>query len=163
MKYFFALFILFLSLIPQTTDADIWCNEGNIVEVADITWNQAQILANFSGTIPANTVDVDRYKAFHAMHTYSTTFASNIGNSSINQNVPDAGQVGGVIYAPYSYTNVPTPGAYNISQGIKFKINKCYGVLPWIHRFESTFSSNPDNNENALDTALTLPQKLRRK
>ena len=106
-----------------------WCHQGTIVQIADVSWNQSQILANFTGSIPTGVTDPEHYITFTATHNYANTFAGGGGGFG-GYSVPGSGQVKVEAYAPYSYTNMVGPGNYFTSQGVQFKLKKCYTIPP---------------------------------
>lgn len=112
-----------------------WCHGGTIVEIADVNWSQAQILANFTGSVPGGVLDPEVYKTFHATHNYAQTFAGGGGGFG-GYSVPGSGQVRVSVYAPYTYTNMVGPGYYYTSQGVSFKLDKCYTIPVMQHHLE---------------------------
>ncbi len=115
-----------------------WCHKGTIVEIADVNWSQSQILANFTGSVPGGVLDPEVYTTFHATHNYANTFAGGGGGFG-GYSVPGSGQVRVIPYAPYSYTNMVGPGHYYTSQGVSFKLDKCYTIPPLTHHHEVKF------------------------
>lgn len=122
-------------LLSNAAQAVPWCHKGTIVQIADVTWSQAQILANFTGTVPSGVLDPEVYTTFHATHNYAQTFSGGGGGFG-GYSVPGSGQVRVVPYAPYSYTNMVGPGNYFTSQGVSFKLDKCYTIAPMQHHLE---------------------------
>ncbi|MBV7316795.1 hypothetical protein [Shewanella sp. NIFS-20-20] len=106
-----------------------WCHRGTIVQIADVSWSQAQIMANFTGSIPSFVADPEVYTTFTATHNYANTFAGGGGGFG-GYSVPGSGQVQVHEYAPYTLTNMVGPGYYFTSQGVKFKLKKCYTIPP---------------------------------
>lgn len=117
------------ALLSTTAQAVPWCHKGTIVEIADVNWSQAQILANFSGTVPSGVYDPEYYITHTATHNYANTFAGGGGGFG-GYSVPGSGQVRVIPYAPYTYTNMVGPGYYFTSQGVSFKLEKCYTIPP---------------------------------
>jgi len=132
----------FLSTAAQAVP---WCHQGTIVQIADVNWSQAQILANFTGSVPGGVVDPEVYTTFHATHNYANTFAGGGGGFG-GYSVPGSGQVRVVPYAPYSYTNMVGPGYYYTSQGVSFKLDKCYTIAPMTHHLEVAELSKDDGS-----------------
>ena len=126
-----------------------WCWKGHIVEIGDVQWTQSQIIANFGPTtIPPYMTDPDRFIAFTAAYNYANSFSGG-GGSWGGYTVPGSGQVMVDPYAPYSYVS-QGPGFYNLSQGLYFKMKKCFTVPvmikhPAIRDFElSIDNGSPD-------------------
>ncbi len=117
------------ALLSTTASAVPWCHRGTIVEIADVNWSQAQILANFSGGIPSGVLDPEYYTTYTATHNYAAGFAGGGGGFG-GYSVPGSGQVRVTPYAPYTYTNMVGPGHYYTSQGVSFKMEKCYTIPP---------------------------------
>lgn len=118
-------------LISNLANAVPWCHKGTIVQIADVTWEESHILANFTGTVPSGVADPDHYTTFTATHNYANTFAGGGGGFG-GYSVPGSGQVKVVPYAPYSYTNM-VPGYYDTAEGVQFKLEKCYTIAPMTH------------------------------
>ena len=122
---------LISSMSVFSAQADIWCKKGTIVQIGDVSWGAAAIEANFPGTIPGSVpawvTDLDVYVATTAMFTYASSFAGGGGGFG-GYSVPDSGSITTDIYAPFSLTNMV--GAYSYSEGIQFKIFKCYTIPP---------------------------------
>lgn len=125
------------------TQAVPWCHRGTILQIADVNWNQSQILANFSGTIPAGVLDPEVYTTFNATANYASTFAGGGGGFG-GYSVPGSGQVKVLPYAPNSYTNMVGPGNYFTSQGIQFRLKKCYTIPPMTIVEDYEMISRPD-------------------
>ncbi|KKO45816.1 hypothetical protein WG68_08895 [Arsukibacterium ikkense] len=119
------------ALLSLSVQAVPWCHGGTIVQIADVNWSEAQILANFYGSVPPGVVDAEVYKTFHATNNYASTFAGGGGGFG-GYSVPGSGTVQVTPYAPYSLTNMVGPGYYFTSQGVKFKIHKCYTIPPMV-------------------------------
>lgn len=122
----------FLSSVAQAVP---WCHKGTIVQIANVNWTGAQIAANFTGTVPGGVADAEVYKTFTATHNYAQTFAGGGGGFG-GYSVPGSGQVRVVPYAPYTYTNMVGPGYYYTSQGVSFKLDKCYTIAPMTQHHE---------------------------
>ena len=86
-------------------------------------------MANFSGSIPTGVYDPEYYVTATATFNYAATFAGGGGGFG-GFSVPGSGQVNVVPYAPYTYTNMVGPGYYFTSQGVSFKLEKCYTIPP---------------------------------
>lgn len=117
------------TLMAGTASAVPWCHGGTIVEIADVSWSEAQILANFTGPVPSGVLDPESYTTFTATHNYAATFAGGGGGFG-GYSVPGSGQVRVNPYAPYTYTNMVGPGHYYTNQGVQFKLFKCYTIPP---------------------------------
>ena len=124
-----------LGLMSGAATAVPWCHKGTIVQIADVSWSQAQILANFSGSIPPSVYDPEYYVTYTATHAYASTFAGGGGGFG-GYSVPGSGQVRVKPYAPYTYTNMVGPGHYFTSQGVQFKLEKCYTIPPLTQHLE---------------------------
>lgn len=123
-------------LIASQASAVPWCHRGTIVEVADVVWSGSTTVAMGSAyTAPPSVVDEDRYQVFHATNDYCQSYAGGGGPIWWN-NVPGAGTVNTIPYAPYILTN--TVNDYDLSMGVSFKCEKCYSIPPYevIHDFE---------------------------
>lgn len=136
-----------VAMFSGVAQAVPWCHKGTIVEIADVNWSQAQILANFTGSVPGGVADPEVYKTFHATHNYANTFAGGGGGFG-GYSVPGSGQVRVNAYAPYTYTNMVGPGYYHTSQGVKFKLNKCYTIPPLTHHYEVERLETGDGNSD---------------
>ncbi|MCH4294660.1 hypothetical protein MJ923_10150 [Shewanella sp. 3B26] len=112
-----------------------WCYRGTIVQIADVSWSESQILANYSGTVPAGVADPEYYIAATATYNYSQNFVGGGGGFG-GYSVPGSGQVRVTHYAPYTFTNMVGPGYYFTSQGIKFRMDKCYTIPPMTEHVE---------------------------
>lgn len=126
---------LMAATASMQTHAVPWCYKGTIVQIGDVNWTQAQILANFTGTVPVGVADAEVYKAFTASNNYASTFAGGGGGWG-GYSVPGSGQVRVTHYAPYTLTNMVGPGYYFTSQGVKFKMHKCYTIPPLVRNVE---------------------------
>ena len=124
-----------VAMFSGVAQAVPWCHKGTIVEIADVSWTQSQILANFTGSVPAGVYDPESYITHTATHNYASTFAGGGGGFG-GYSVPGSGQVRVIPYAPYTYTNMVGPGYYFTSQGVKFKLDKCYTIPPLTHHHE---------------------------
>ncbi|PAJ76370.1 hypothetical protein CJF42_00260 [Pseudoalteromonas sp. NBT06-2] len=122
-------------LLSAVAEAVPWCHRGTIVQIANVSWSEAQILANYTGSIPGGVSDPQYYITAMATNNYANTFAGGGGGFG-GYSVPGSGQVSVHPYAPYTYTNMVGPGYYFTSQGIKFKLNKCYTIPPMTHHKE---------------------------
>lgn len=127
-----------MAMLSGVAQAVPWCHKGTIVEIADVNWSESQILANFTGSVPGGVADPEVYKTFHATHNYANTFAGGGGGFG-GYSVPGSGQVRVRAYAPYTYTNMVGPGYYFTSQGVSFKMDKCYTIPPLTHHHEVKF------------------------
>lgn len=127
--------IIAASLFSSAASAVPWCHRGTIVQIADVQWSQAQIMANFSGSVPPGVYDPEYYITATATHNYASSFAGG-GGSFGGYSVPGSGQVRVEPYAPYTYTNMVGPGYYFTSQGVKFRLKKCYTIPPLTHHVE---------------------------
>jgi hypothetical protein len=121
--------LLILLLSWGTAQAVPWCWRGTILEIQDVTWTETEIMMNFSGPIPAGVYDDEYYTTFTATHNYAATFAGGGGGFG-GYSVPGSGQVKVQAYAPNSYVNMVGPGNYFTSDGVQFKLLKCYTVPP---------------------------------
>ncbi|MGI2258207.1 hypothetical protein [Shewanella sp. GXUN23E] len=127
--------LLASTVISGLAQAVPWCYRGTIVQIADVTWGQSQILANFSGTIPGGVADPEYYITSTATYNYSQNFVGGGGGFG-GYSVPGSGQVRVTHYAPYTFTNMVGPGYYFTSQGIKFRMDKCYTIPPMTAHLE---------------------------
>lgn len=123
-----------------------WCHGGTIVEFADVNWSESQILANFSGPIPGGVADPQYYITATATHNYAQTFVGGGGGFG-GYSVPGSGQVRVRHYAPYTFTNMVGPGYYDTSQGVKFKMDKCYTIPPMTVHHELEVADEPDGGD----------------
>ncbi|MCB1581616.1 MAG: hypothetical protein R3E90_15070 [Marinicella sp.] len=115
-------------IVTAQASAVPWCHGGTIVEVANVVWSGSTTIAMASGyTAPPSVVDEDRYQVFHATHDYCQSYAGGGGPIWWN-NVPGAGSVNTITYAPYILTN--TVNDYDLSMGVSFKCKKCYSIPP---------------------------------
>ena len=132
----------------QIAHAVPWCHGGTIVQIADVTWSQSQIMANFSGSIPGGVSDPEYYTTATATYNYAQTFAGGGGGFG-GYSVPGSGQVRVRHYAPYTFTNMVGPGYYFTSQGIQFKLDKCYTIPPMMvhHKLEVAFPQDPGGDD----------------
>jgi len=117
------------TFITGVAEALPWCHRGTIVQIADVSWSEANILANFLGTVPTGVYDPEHYITHTATNNYANTCAGGGGGFG-GYRVPGSGQVVVEAYAPYSYTNMIGPGNYFTSQGVQFKLKKCYTIPP---------------------------------
>jgi hypothetical protein len=117
------------TLLSSVAQAEPWFHHGTIVQIANVNWSGAQIAANFTGSVLGGVADAEVYKTFTATHNYAQTFAGGGGGFG-GYSVPGSGQVRVVPYAPNSYTNMVGPGYYYTSQGVSFKMDKCYTIPP---------------------------------
>ncbi|GGI90587.1 hypothetical protein GCM10007978_30300 [Shewanella hanedai] len=121
--------------VSSIAQAVPWCHRGTIVQIADVNWSQAQIMANFTGSIPGGVADTEVYTTYHSTNNYGNTFAGGGGGFG-GYSVPGSGQVRVIHYAPYTLTNMVGPGYYFTSQGVKFKLDKCYTIPPLMEHKE---------------------------
>lgn len=122
---------LVTSTLSLTAEAVPWCYRGTVVEIADVNWTQGHINANFFGSVPSGVADPEVYITHTATHNYANTFAGGGGGFG-GYSVPGSGQVKVVPYAPYTYTNMVGPGYYYTTQGVSFKLKKCYTIPPLV-------------------------------
>ena len=121
-----SIFALLLVLSINTGYSVPWCHHGTIVQIQNVNWSQASILANYPGTIPVWMPD--HGITGMSMDNYATSFAGG-GGSIGGYTVPGSGQVLALAYSPSSYTS---GNNYSISQGVQFKLNKCYTIAPMV-------------------------------
>ncbi|MCL1038069.1 hypothetical protein L2750_13010 [Shewanella submarina] len=140
--------LLLATSMAPLAQAVPWCHGGTIVQIADVSWTQSQIMANFSGPIPGGVADPEYYTAATATFNYAQTFAGGGGGFG-GYSVPGSGQVRVRHYAPYTFTNMVGPGYYYTSQGIKFKLDKCYTIPPMTahHELEVALPEDPDGGD----------------
>ncbi|GAB2909065.1 hypothetical protein [Rheinheimera gaetbuli] len=131
------------ALLSLSVQAVPWCHRGTIVQIADVNWSEAQILANFYGTVPGGVLDAEVYKTSHATNNYASTFAGGGGGFG-GYSVPGSGTVRVTHYAPYTLTNMVGPGYYFTSQGVKFKLHKCYTIPPMVEVRELATVESPE-------------------
>lgn len=136
-------------LLSTAASAVPWCHRGTVVQIADVSWTEAQILANFTGSVPSGVADPEYYKTFTATHNYASSFAGGGGGFG-GYSVPGSGQVKVVPYAPYTYTNMVGPGYYFTSQGVKFKLKKCYTIPPLTQHYEVARIDDGDNGSGGI-------------
>ncbi len=148
MKRLLSLFTAGTLLLSGAANAVPWCYGGTIVQIADVNWSQAQILANFSGSIPSGVADPEVYITSTATYNYASTFSGGGGGFG-GYSVPGSGQVQVYPYAPYTYTNMIGPGYYYTSQGVKFKMKKCYTIPPLVEHLEVR-ELNPDDDGSGI-------------
>ena len=121
-----SIFALLLVLSISTGNAVPWCHHGTIVQIQNVNWSQASILANFPGSIPPG---MPQYAITGlSMDNYGMSFSGG-GGSIGGYTVPGSGQVKAQAYSPHSYTS---GNGYNTSQGVMFKLKKCYTIAPMI-------------------------------
>lgn len=118
----------FSSLAAQAVP---WCYRGTIVTIANANWSQAQIMANFTGSVPSGVLDPEVYITSTSTAAYASTFAGGGGGFG-GYSVPGSGQVRVTHLGPYTLTNMVGPGYYYTSQGVTFKLDKCYTFPPLI-------------------------------
>jgi hypothetical protein len=123
------------ALLSSVAQAVPWCHRGTIVQIADVNWSQSQIMANFTGSVPGSVTDAEIYKTFTATANYANNFVGGGGGFG-GYSVINSGHVRVIVYAPYTYTNMVGPGYYFTSQGVKFKLEKCYTIAPMTHHLE---------------------------
>lgn len=128
------------SFIATSAQAVPWCWKGSIVQIADVSWNQSQILANFNGPVPANHPYPDHYIVYEATRNFANLFSGGGGGFG-GWTVPGSGQVQVQHYAPYTLTNM-MPGNYDISQGVRFKMKKCYSIPMMVQISEQDISKD---------------------
>lgn len=147
------------SMFSSVAQAVPWCHGGTIVQIADVTWSEAQINANFTGSVPSGVADPEVYVTFHATHNYANTFAGGGGGFG-GWSVPGSGQVRVIPYAPYTYTNMVGPGYYFTSQGVSFKMEKCYSIAPMTQHHEVHELSKEDPGSGVVVKPLEGVEKL---
>lgn len=113
-----------------SVQADIWCNGGTVMTVADVEWDYADLL-NYTQNIvaPPNAYNPDMYVASEAAQNYCGTYAG--GGGPHWSLVPGSGSVSHEIYAPDPYS----PDYYQLQEGLAFECNKCYTYAPVRRRF----------------------------
>ena len=121
-----SIFTLLLVLSINTGYAVPWCHGGTIVQIQNTSWTQAGILANYPGSIPSGLPDYGI--TGNAMNNYAMSFSGG-GGSLGGFSVPGSGQVRADAYSPSSYLS---GNNYSTSQGVYFKLNKCYTIPPMI-------------------------------
>ncbi|NVJ59945.1 MAG: hypothetical protein HWE27_06115 [Gammaproteobacteria bacterium] len=136
-------------LLSTAVNAVPWCHKGTIVQIADVNWSQAQIMANFTGPVPSGVIDPEYYTTFTATHNYASTFAGGGGGFG-GYSVPGSGQVKVETYAPYTYTNMVGPGYYYTSQGVKFRLKKCYTIPPMTQHHEIARIDDGDDGSGGI-------------
>ena len=144
-------------LFSGTASAVPWCHGGTIVTIQNTNWSEPIILANFTGSVPAGHTYPDYYITATAINAYGNTFAGG-GGSIGGYTVPGSGQVKAIAYAPYSYTN--TVSGYTTSQGISFKLRKCYTLPPMVSVKDKYMKHLPQTEANIIyweDLQITDP------
>ena len=118
------------ALLSNVAQAVPWCHHGTIVQIADVNWTEAQILANYTGTYPTPTyvIDAQVYITYNASQSYANGFVGG-GGAFGGYSVPGSGEVRVIPYAPNSFINMVGPGYYYTNQGIRFKLDKCYTIF----------------------------------
>lgn len=114
-------------LLSGVAHAVPWCQKGSRVQIADVNWSEPSILFNFSGTVPSGVGNPDYYMAHEASLNYAAGFSGG-GGAVGGYSVTGSGSVIVVPYAPVSF--VQGMGTYSTSQGVRFKIIKCYTIVP---------------------------------
>ncbi len=139
-KYKKSIGLLIVAAGMATTIAQAvpWCHKGTIVQIADVHWGESSILANYPGGVPGGLPpviygNVDTHITFTSTNQYANSFAGG-GGSFGGYSVPGSGQVLVHPYAPHNYTNAPS--LYSTSEGVKFKLKKCYTIPPLVEVFE---------------------------
>lgn len=129
-----SLILITAGLSSTIAQADIWCKNGTIVQIADVNWGESSIIANYPGSIPAdipawvfNANIVDMHITDTSTHQYAAGFAGGGGGFG-GFSVPGSGQVKVYPYAPHNY--ITAPSLYSTSEGVKFIIKKCYTIPP---------------------------------
>lgn len=123
---------LILIISCANTQAIPWCHGGTIVQIADVNWNQSSIEANYPGILPDSIPDwvvgnVNMHITFVSTNNYASTFIGGGGGFG-DYSVSDSGDVRVIPYAPHNY--ITAPSLYNISEGVRFRIQKCYTIPP---------------------------------
>lgn len=121
-----------------------WCHFGTIVTIQNVTWSQNNIIANYPGPIPVGLADVGITS--NSMGQYASTFVGG-GGSLSGYTVPGSGSVIAKAYAPSSYLS---SNYYSTSQGVQFKLNKCYTIPPMTAVKEIRMASNPANPDTPV-------------
>lgn len=119
------------ALFSLSAHAVPWCHGGTIVHFQTANWSGAQLLTNFFGTVPSGVADPEVYKAFTATANYASTFSGGGGGFG-GYSVPGSGTVRVTHTGPYTLTNMVGPGYYQTSQGVQFKLHKCYTIPPLV-------------------------------
>lgn len=136
---------LFLMMSWINVQAVPWCHNGTIVQIADVSWNESSIEANYPGTLPDSIPDwvvgnVNMHIAFVSTNHYASTFIGGGGGFG-DYTVSNSGDVRVEAYGPHNY--ITAPSLYHISQGVQFKIKKCYTVPP-MTAVKERFQFSPD-------------------
>jgi len=126
--------IIAAGLSSTLAQAVPWCHRGTIVQIADVTWGESSIVANYPGSIPGDIPpyivgNVNNHITFMSTNQYASSFAGGGGGFG-GYSVPGSGQVKVYAYAPHNYITAPTH--YDISEGVKFKLKKCYTIPPMV-------------------------------
>jgi len=121
-------------LLAGTAHAVPWCHKGTKVQIADVSWSEASILANFLGSVPGGVTDINRYITFTSINDYAAGFAGGGGGFG-GFSVPGSGSVRAIAYAPSSYVSGGA-GVYSTSHGINFRLIKCYTIPPLTQHFD---------------------------
>ena len=129
--------ILHLSLLTSILSANIvsahqWCHDGTIVQIADVSWNESSIITNYPGLIPDDIPiwvvgNVNMHITYEAVRNYADAFEGGGGGFG-GYSVANSGEVKEVAYWPHNY--ITAPALYHISQGVKFRLKKCYTIAP---------------------------------
>lgn len=132
LKNILHLSILISILSVNVASAHIWCNDGTVVQIADVTWNESSIITNYPGLIPGDIPpwvvgNVDMHITYEAIRNYADTFVGGGGGFG-GYSVPNSGEVVEDAYWPHNY--ITAPSLYHISQGVKFRLKKCYTIAP---------------------------------
>ena len=121
------------TIVPfGSASAHKWCHNGTIVQIGDVNWNESVIIANYPGIVPDDIPDwvfdnIDHHIAYEAKKNYADSFVG--GGGALGGFVAaNSGEVRTSVYAPSNY--ITAPSLYNISEGIQFKLHKCYTIPP---------------------------------
>lgn len=147
-------------LFSMAAQAVPWCYRGTIVQIADVQWSEAQILANFYGTVPSGVADPEVYIASHASNNYASLFAGGGGGFG-GYSVPGSGTVRVIPYAPHSLVGMVGPGYYFTNQGMKFKMQKCYTIPPMVAVKEKLKLTPEDPGSDIVFDPLPQTENIR--
>lgn len=146
--------IIAAGLSSTIAQAVPWCHQGTIVQIADVNWGESSILANYPGVVPPWVVgNVDMHITFMSTNQYASGFAGGGGGFG-GYSVPGSGQVKVYAYAPHNY--ITAPSLYSTSEGVKFKMKKCYTIPPMTQHHELSeialpwTPGNPNNPDNPI-------------
>lgn len=165
LKHTIGLVLIITAFSTSIANAVPWCHNGTIVQIADVSWGESSIIANYPGSIPGDippwvTTDVDHHITFEATHQYASGFAGGGGGFG-GYSVPGSGQVKVDVYAPSTYLTAPS--WYNTSQGVQFKLRKCYTIPPMtavkeLRHFEGPWTPGGTDNPIGIEPLSRLPE-----